>query len=112
MDAILRNQEIISHIAASVHWTHLPGYDIDLLHTLSFALTCKSFLEPALNLLWRKQLTLFNLIKTLPEDAWSICEGNWVSLDGVRQRFIVRIPQTLLLRLLWRSALTPATHRT
>ncbi|KAJ3003601.1 hypothetical protein NUW54_g5212 [Trametes sanguinea] len=34
------------------------------------ARTCRTFLEPSLNALWKHQFTLAPLVKTLPEDAW------------------------------------------
>jgi hypothetical protein len=36
----------------------------------ALALTCKSFLEPSLDVLWRSQHSLAYLVKTLPADAW------------------------------------------
>ena len=37
---------------------------------LSFALACKYFLEPSLDILWRDQKNLIKLVKTFPADAW------------------------------------------
>ena len=40
-------------------------------HTLlSVAIACKYFLEPSLDILWRDQKHLINLVKTFPADAW------------------------------------------
>ena len=90
MDAILLNPEILSHIASAVYW-HKEYFDnrLHLGDVLSLALTCHAFREPALDQLWRRQLTIFNLIKTLPEDAWFVYDGHYVGPDGSRQLFIV-----------------------
>ncbi|KAJ6551945.1 hypothetical protein B0H19DRAFT_1264557 [Mycena capillaripes] len=40
------------------------------------ATTCKSFLNPALNALWREQETICNVLKCMPEDLWDISEYN------------------------------------
>lgn len=38
--------------------------------TARLARTCRSFLEPSLDALWKRQLTLAPLMKTLPDDAY------------------------------------------
>lgn len=43
---------------------------IDYQCLLRLALTCKTFKEPALDELWRRQWGLGNLLKLLPEDLW------------------------------------------
>lgn len=43
---------------------------------LELALTCKCFLEPALNVLWQHQNQLIPLLKILPADAWSYESGD------------------------------------
>ena len=37
----------------------------------SLARTCKAFMEPTLDALWRSQVTLAPLVQTFPEDVWS-----------------------------------------
>ena len=36
----------------------------------ALAVTCKAFMEPALNVLWKSQRSLGPLVRTLPEDCW------------------------------------------
>lgn len=38
----------------------------------ALARTCRTFLEPTLDVLWRNQLTLGPLVMTLPEDAYDV----------------------------------------
>jgi len=37
---------------------------------VSFALTCRSLEEPALSLLWKRQSSLAELVKVLPQHTW------------------------------------------
>lgn len=49
------------------------GYDQEKDQNASIARlarTCRAFLEPSLDVLWKHQLTLCPLLKTLPADAW------------------------------------------
>ncbi|KAI0919402.1 hypothetical protein AcV7_006150 [Taiwanofungus camphoratus] len=60
------------------HWP-IPGY-CSAASVVALALTSRSFSEPALNILWRTQSHLANLVRTLPDDA--LCEehkeiANW-----------------------------------
>ena len=86
----LRNTEIVSSIASYAYWGR-NDYDtpLDLRNVLALALTCRAFLEPALDQLWRRQLNLFNLLKTLPSDAWEVYPGDYRGPDGRRQLLIV-----------------------
>ncbi|KAJ3544150.1 hypothetical protein NM688_g5772 [Phlebia brevispora] len=43
---------------------------------LSLALTCRTFKEPALDLLWKEQWGLRNLIALLPRDLWAMSTVN------------------------------------
>lgn len=45
----------------------VKGWGVDL---LAFALVCKAFLEPSLNVLWESDGSFARLIKTFPTDAW------------------------------------------
>ncbi len=88
------NQEIISNIASYSYWgRNVPDTPLDLRNVLALGLTCKAFIGPCLDQLWRRQLNLFNLFKTLPQDAWEIYDGNHVGPNGERQQCIVRSPQ-------------------
>ena len=88
----LRNPETVSNIASYVYWgRNMPDTPLDLRGILALALTCKAFLEPALDQLWRRQLNLVNLIKTLPQDSWELCNGDFVGPDGQRLQLIVRL---------------------
>ncbi|KAH9834058.1 uncharacterized protein C8Q71DRAFT_770787 [Rhodofomes roseus] len=42
---------------------------------VAFALTCRTFLEPALDVIWRKQNGLGHLVECLPRDLWTISPG-------------------------------------
>ncbi|KAI0944045.1 hypothetical protein AcV7_001973 [Taiwanofungus camphoratus] len=53
---------------------------------VALALTCKTFLEPALDRLWHEQQTLVPLVKTLPVDAWSEVEGDIVAQERKMDR--------------------------
>ncbi|KAI0740806.1 hypothetical protein C8Q76DRAFT_608362 [Earliella scabrosa] len=88
----LRNPETVSNIASYVYWgRNMPDTPLDLRGILALALTCKAFLEPALDQLWRRQLNLVNLIKTLPKDSWELCNGDFVGPDGQRLQLIRNI---------------------
>ncbi|KAK7045210.1 hypothetical protein R3P38DRAFT_2883052 [Favolaschia claudopus] len=43
-----------------------------LQQVLNLAITCRAFSEPALDLLWKRQDTLFNLLKTFPPSLWEV----------------------------------------
>ncbi|KAI0365895.1 hypothetical protein BV20DRAFT_1056057 [Pilatotrama ljubarskyi] len=61
---------------------HLPTFkDPTIAH---LARTCRLFLEPSLNSLWRNQITLLPLLRTLPDDAWGEVydsKGKWTGTD-------------------------------
>ena len=94
VDRTLRAPEILSKIIAASYWDDDGGKAewLGLRDVLSLALTCKAFLEPALDRLWRRQTTLFNLIKTLPDDSWAEYDGHYRGPDGSQQLLIVSIP--------------------
>ena len=45
------------------------------------ARTCRTFLEPCLDVIWRKQYTLGPLVHTLPSDAYEL--DLWENAKGV-----------------------------
>ena len=45
----------------------------------SLARTCKAFMEPTLDTLWRSQVNLVPLVQTFPEDVWS--QKSWRYAD-------------------------------
>ena len=96
MDTILRSPEILSQIAIATYWANaqVSGRRLDLLSVLALALTCKAFLDPTLDQLWRRQLTIHNLLRTLPEDSWSEYDGHYVGPDGCGQLLIVSAPHS------------------
>ena len=49
---------------------------------VSFALTCRSLEEPTLSLLWKRQRSLANLVKVLPQYSWIEGKRNVRSLVG------------------------------
>jgi len=42
---------------------------------VSFALTCRSLEEPTLSSLWKRQRSLFKLVKVLPQHTWTEEKG-------------------------------------
>ena len=46
---------------------------------VSFACCCKSFQEPALDVLWKTQDRLTPLLKCFPQDVWEEKNGDFVS---------------------------------
>ncbi|OJT12407.1 hypothetical protein TRAPUB_11057 [Trametes pubescens] len=86
MTSVALNAEIVSSIASFAYWgTNRPGVPLDLRAVLALALTCRAFLDPALDQLWRRQLTLFNLAKTLPSNAWEVYEDDKTKLDKTQR---------------------------
>ncbi|RPD58120.1 hypothetical protein L226DRAFT_156608 [Lentinus tigrinus ALCF2SS1-7] len=78
MHACFRSPEVFSHILCFVNM-QLPeeyptwGYHLytDFNPTLaSLARTCRTFLEPTLDMLWRYQMNLGPILRTFPEDVW------------------------------------------
>lgn len=91
MTSVALNAEIVSYIASFAYWgANRPGAPLNLRNVRALALTCRAFLEPALDQLWRRQLTLFNLARTLPDDSWEIYDAEEAGPDGRKQRLIVR----------------------
>ncbi|KAH9888355.1 hypothetical protein C8Q73DRAFT_794131 [Cubamyces lactineus] len=92
------NAEIVSSIVSFAYWgENHPGIPLSLSTVLALALTCHTFLEPALDQLWRRQLTLFNLAKTLPDNSWEeVAEGD-PGPDG-RTRTWIKVTRVLLPR--------------
>ncbi|KAI0657786.1 hypothetical protein C8Q70DRAFT_1046079 [Cubamyces menziesii] len=98
MTSLASNAEFISSIVSFAYWgENRPGVPLSLRTVLALALTCRTFLEPALDQLWRRQLTLFNLAKTLPENSWEeVAEGE-PGPDG-RIRKWIKVTRVLLAR--------------
>ncbi|RPD57455.1 hypothetical protein L226DRAFT_615116 [Lentinus tigrinus ALCF2SS1-7] len=89
LNNILSNKEIVSNIASFAYWgRNVPDTPLDLRNVLALALSCRPFSEPCLDQLWRRQLNLFNLYKTLPKDAWEVYDGKYVGPNGERQQCI------------------------
>ncbi|KAH7923832.1 hypothetical protein BV22DRAFT_1014578 [Leucogyrophana mollusca] len=71
MDTCSLNYDVIMNILDNVEGTSAS--------LLSFALTCRAFLEPALDLLWSSQSSLGDLImRTVPQDAWYVKDDYWI----------------------------------
>ncbi|KAI0645002.1 hypothetical protein C8Q79DRAFT_911960 [Trametes meyenii] len=86
---IIHNAEIVSSIVAFAYWgANRPNQPLDLHNVYALALTCHAFLEPALDQLWRRQLTLFNLVRTLPNDSWEVYDSATIAPDGKKQKWI------------------------
>ncbi|KAH9888496.1 hypothetical protein C8Q73DRAFT_186864 [Cubamyces lactineus] len=60
------------------------------------ARTCKMFLEPCLDTLWRRQLTLGPLVHTLPSDSIDVVVWKHPSLENHPRQYIVTIIRPLL----------------
>lgn len=71
MHRALEIPELIHAIASSTD-------DDDGRTRLAFALTCRAFLEPAIDLLWVSQDGLYNLIRCLPQDLWMVNANHFV----------------------------------
>ncbi|KAI0753347.1 hypothetical protein C8Q80DRAFT_508437 [Daedaleopsis nitida] len=85
----LTDRVIVANIVSYAYWgRNLPNMPLDLRTVLAFGLTCRALLDPALDQLWRRQLNIFNLYKTLPEDVWEIYDGPFMSYEGQRQQLI------------------------
>ncbi|KAI0330394.1 hypothetical protein GY45DRAFT_752266 [Cubamyces sp. BRFM 1775] len=98
MASFASNAEIISSIVSFAYWgENRPGVPLSLQTVLALALTCRTFLEPALDQLWRRQLTLFNLAKTLPENSWEVIAEGEAGPDG-RMRTWIKVTRVLLPR--------------
>ncbi|KAL1945381.1 hypothetical protein VTO73DRAFT_2232 [Trametes versicolor] len=86
MASVALNAEIVSSIASFAYWgANRPGVPLDLRAVLALALTCRAFLDPALDQLWRRQLTLFNLAQTLPSNAWEVYDDEKTNLDKTQR---------------------------
>jgi hypothetical protein len=71
MHRCLQITEILGNICKYLYllppqWM-VKGTGADL---IAFALVCKAFLEPSLNILWESDGSFARLIKTFPTDAW------------------------------------------
>ncbi|KAJ7938654.1 hypothetical protein B0H13DRAFT_1587600 [Mycena leptocephala] len=57
-------------------WAGLPvqRYPLRRRDLSRLARTSTIFLNPALDILWRYQATLLNLLRTMPDDLWDIIE--------------------------------------
>lgn len=80
MHRCLRVEELLRAILEEVR--HDPEdsedeWDWDLQTIYGLARTCKTFLGPALDLIWHTHYDLSNLTGTLPTSAWTLDEkGN------------------------------------
>lgn len=91
LHSVLNSPEIVSHIASYAYWgRNAPNTPLDLRPVLALALSCSAFTGACLDQLWRRQLNLFNLFRTLPPDAWEVYDGDFVGPRGERQQCIVR----------------------
>ena len=79
--------EIFRELAAWVVDTHPPT-------AVSLACCVKSFEEPALRALWKTQIELPTLIKTLPPECWELRPQNSSGGDG---KIVCDSPQSMAL---------------
>jgi hypothetical protein len=111
MHPCLEVQEILANIISHIELKHEDGepeaatgwHDV-----LNLALTCKAFLEPALDGLWHTQPSLFSLLQTLPEDAFYVEKrpsGNW-SLPTIVRNHSLHPYGTILFISTYRSRLS------
>jgi len=71
-------EEICEYLAIEDDFTHSVDVSLSRRDLLSVALTCKAFVEPALNRLWRSLDSLFPLLKILP--AFVQSDGTYVRI--------------------------------
>ncbi|KAJ6534328.1 hypothetical protein B0H19DRAFT_1080803 [Mycena capillaripes] len=57
----------------------------------ALARSSKVFLNPALNVLWRNQNTILNILRCMPLDLWDITEPDYDDDDGVTEITLRRI---------------------
>lgn len=88
--AIIARAGVIENIPSDDIKTVGDVYKTDYKTLLSLALTCKSFKEPALDELWKRQWGLGNLIKLMPSDLWEESD-----LQGFPTRYIVSLSLTM-----------------
>ena len=73
MHQVLRLDELVRNI--SYYADPTPKGSASL---LAFACCCKSFEEPVMDVLWRRQVDLSTILKTLPADSWAITDNVFV----------------------------------
>lgn len=80
VDRCLAIPEIVEQIIEACGWNAGPSRFPWYSTLASVARTCTVLCEPALNILWRAQYCLDNLVKTLPSRLWSEVDGNLASV--------------------------------
>ena len=79
MHKCLSTLEALSHIFEDVY-----AEESGLKDTAALAVTCQTFREPALDILWRSLPNLVTLVRCLPEDAYKIVCVSDVVITMVR----------------------------
>ncbi|KAF8206107.1 hypothetical protein K438DRAFT_1756828 [Mycena galopus ATCC 62051] len=64
--------ETICEKAAGLERNSESDSDFRLSHVATLARTCSFVLNPALNVLWRRQTTIKNILKCMPDDLWCL----------------------------------------
>lgn len=67
MHQVLRVDELIRNISHCVDSTSTGTASL-----LAFASCCRSFEGPVMDVLWRRQVDIRTILKTLPADSWAI----------------------------------------
>ena len=88
MHRCLRIQEIIHEISESISET--PFFRCPKLGLARLARTCKTFYEPAMDVLWRDIQDIEVLLKCFPDDTWEIKEEH-VRMNSFNQTISIRI---------------------
>lgn len=68
VSAVHRSLGVDRILLSIFNYVHANGDDDESLY--NFATTCRAFRDPALDVLWRVQMSLAPLVKCLPVDLW------------------------------------------
>lgn len=79
MHPSLQTPDIFLEILDQIEASSPESVENDNRSLVNIAVVCRSWLEPALSRLWKRQKDLLPLFKTLPPHKWSIDEcGSFV----------------------------------
>jgi len=73
MHQVLRLDELIRNISYCADSTSTGSASL-----LAFASCCKSLEGPVMDILWRRQVDLSTILKTLPADSWTVADDIFV----------------------------------
>ena len=73
MHQLFRLEELVQNISYCADSTRQGSASL-----LAFACCCKSLEGPIMDVLWRRQVDLSTILKTLPTDSWTTTGGTFV----------------------------------